>query len=170
MLVVKDVNVKNGFIVSYNISRFLNMLHIYLLGFEGVQCIIFVTSLSEYNQKCYEDDETNRMKESLLVFDEIVNSRWFVETPIILFLNKEDLFKEKIQNHDLKVCFPQYSGGNDPKAAIKYIANKFMEKNKNPDLKKIYPHVICATDTTKLKDVFSEKDIQEVLLRDDKMV
>jgi guanine nucleotide-binding protein G(i) subunit alpha len=44
--------------------------------FEGVQCIIFVTSLSEYNQKCYEDDETNRMKESLLVFDEIVNSRW----------------------------------------------------------------------------------------------
>jgi hypothetical protein len=45
-----------------------------------------------------------------------------------------------------------------------------MEKNKNPDLKKIFPHVICATDTTKLKEVFEEKDIQEVLLRDEKMI
>jgi guanine nucleotide-binding protein G(i) subunit alpha len=62
------VNVKNGFTVKNKLT--------YISGFEGVQCIIFVTSLSEYNQKCYEDDETNRMKESLLVFDEIVNSRW----------------------------------------------------------------------------------------------
>jgi len=70
--------------------------------FEGVTAIIFVTSLSEYNQKCYEDDETNRMKESLLVFDEIVNSKWFIHTPILFFLNKEDLFKEKNKNPRFK--------------------------------------------------------------------
>jgi len=138
--------------------------------FEGVNAIIFVTSLSEYNQKCYEDDETNRMKESLLVFDEIVNSRWFVSTPIILFLNKEDIFKEKIKVHDLKVCFSNYTGGLDSKAAVKYIAQKFIEKNKTPELKKIYIHVTCATNTDQLKEVFNSSDIKEVLLRDDKMV
>jgi hypothetical protein len=112
-----------------------------------------VTSLSEYNQKCYEDDETNRMKESLLVFDEICNSRWFISTPIILLLNKEDLFYEKIKTTDLKICFPNYEGnqflnnkdGCDEKSALKYITGKFLEKNKFPDLKQIYTHVTEAT-------------------------
>jgi guanine nucleotide-binding protein G(i) subunit alpha len=138
--------------------------------FEGVSAIFFVTSLSEYNQKCYEDDETNRMKESLLVFDEIVNSRWFTTTPIILFLNKEDLFLEKIKTHDLKICFAQYGGGNDPKAAVKYITQRFIEKNKNPDQKKVYVHVISATNTEQLKDVFNMSDIRDCLLRDEKMM
>lgn len=80
--------------------------------FEGVTAIIFVTALSEYDQKCYEDDETNRMKESLLLFDEICNSRWFADTSIILFLNKDDLFREKIKKVDLKVAFPDYNGND----------------------------------------------------------
>lgn len=138
--------------------------------FEGVAAIFFVSSLSEYNQKCYEDDETNRMKESLLVFDEIVNSRWFTTTPIIFFLNKEDLFREKIKIHDLKVCFPNYTGGNDASAAVKYITQKFLEKNKAPESKKVYVHTISATNTEQLKDVFNHSDIRECLLRDEKMM
>lgn len=139
--------------------------------FEGVTAIIFVTSLSEYNQKCYEDDETNRMKESLLVFDEIVNSKWFVNTPIIFFLNKEDLFKEKIKSHDLKVCFPNYTGGSDPKAAVQYITQKFLEKEKNRENRtRIYPHVTCATDTNHLKEVFNSKSIQSCLIAEEKLL
>ena len=141
-----------------------------MLPIVPVTAIIFVTSLSEYNQKCYEDEETNRMKESLLVFDEIVNSKWFVQTPIILFLNKEDLFKEKIKTHDLQVCFPNYTGGYDSKAGVKYISQKFNEKNKNPDTKKIFTHVTCATNTEQLKDLFESKEIQTVLLSEEKLV
>lgn len=74
--------------------------------------MIFVTSLSEYDQKCYEDNETNRTKESLLLFDEIINSRWFAQTNVIVFFNKDDLFKEKIKKVDLKVSFPDYDGKN----------------------------------------------------------
>ena len=40
------------------------------------------------------------MEEALNLFDEICNSRWFVETSMILFLNKVDLFEEKIVNVD----------------------------------------------------------------------
>lgn len=121
--------------------------------FQGVTAVIFVTSLSEYDQKCYEDDSTNRMKESLLLFDEICNSRWFTETSIILFLNKVDLFKEKIRKIDLNVCFPDYTGGCNFDSASKFVAQKFIELNKS-DTKQVYTHFTCATDTNNVKNVF----------------
>lgn len=128
--------------------------------FEGVTAIIFVTSLSEYDQRCYEDDSTNRMHESLLLFDEICNSRWFMDTSIILFLNKMDLFKEKIKRTDLSQFFPEYEGGRNFEAAANFIRSKFEEKNRNPRHKTIYAHFTCATDTQQLQQVFDAiKDI-----------
>lgn len=52
----------------------------------------------------------NRMIESMKLFDSICNSKWFVDTSIILFLNKKDLFAEKIDRSPLTICFPEYSG------------------------------------------------------------
>ena len=40
-------------------------------------------------QVLYEDDGTNRMEESLSLFEQICNSKWFAETSVILFLNKQ---------------------------------------------------------------------------------
>jgi hypothetical protein len=45
--------------------------------FEDVVAIIFFAALSEYNQTLYEDDTVNRMHESLKLFDDIINSKWF---------------------------------------------------------------------------------------------
>lgn len=36
------------------------------------------------------------MTESLVLFDSIVNSRWFLRTSIVLFMNKIDVFRLKI--------------------------------------------------------------------------
>lgn len=52
----------------------------------------------------------NRMIESMKLFDSICNSKWFVDTSIILFLNKKDLFEEKIRRSPLNACFPEYTG------------------------------------------------------------
>jgi GTPase SAR1 family protein len=78
--------------------------------FQGVTAVIFVTALSEYDLKLYEDDTTNRMMESLKLFSDICNSKWFLNTAMILFLNKRDVFEEKIQKIDLSICFPDYKG------------------------------------------------------------
>ena len=64
--------------------------------FEGVTGIIFVASLSDYDQKMFEDETTNRMKDSVYLFRDICANPAFAETPIILFLNKRDLFQKKI--------------------------------------------------------------------------
>jgi len=50
------------------------------------------------------------MQESLKLFDSICNNKWFTDTSIILFLNKKDLFEEKIKKSPLTVCFQEYSG------------------------------------------------------------
>lgn len=50
------------------------------------------------------------MHESMKLFDSICNNKWFTETSIILFLNKKDLFEEKIKKSPLTICFPEYAG------------------------------------------------------------
>lgn len=50
------------------------------------------------------------MMESMKLFDSICNNKWFTDTSIILFLNKKDLFEEKIKKSPLTVCFAEYTG------------------------------------------------------------
>ena len=44
------------------------------------------------------------------LFESICNSRWFINTSIILFLNKKDLFAEKIKVIGIQTAFPEYNG------------------------------------------------------------
>jgi len=69
--------------------------------FSGVTAILFVVALHEYDQVLFEDEETNRMVEALNLFDEICNYKVFKKTSMILFLNKRDLFAEKIQKSSI---------------------------------------------------------------------
>jgi GTPase SAR1 family protein len=127
--------------------------------FQDVTAVIFCVALSEYDLKLYEDDQTNRMHESLKLFKEICNSKWFTETSVILFLNKKDLFAEKIKKTDLKAAFPEYGGGLNYDNAVSFIKDKFLAQNENPK-KHIYTHTTCATDTDNVQVVFNAvKDI-----------
>jgi len=130
--------------------------------FQEVTAVIFCVALSEYDLKLQEDDQTNRMHESLKLFKEICNSKWFVETSMILFLNKRDIFDEKIKRVDLTVCFSEYSGGKDYAKGAQYIQEKFLSQNDNPS-KIIYPHITCATDTDNITVVFNA--VKDIILR-----
>jgi hypothetical protein len=65
-----------------------------------------------------EDETTNRMHESLKVFGEVINNKFLKSTSMILFLNKTDLFQEKIKRVDLSVCFEDYQGKRIENAAL----------------------------------------------------
>lgn len=54
----------------------------------------------------------NRMWESMKLFENICKNSFFANSAIILFLNKRDLFEEKIQRTSLRKCFQSYSGKN----------------------------------------------------------
>jgi len=127
--------------------------------FDNVQAVLFVAAMSEYDQVLYEDESQNRMLEALSLFAEICNSRYFENTSMILFLNKRDLFEQKIKVVDLKVCFPEYEGGLDFESGCEFLVNQFRMLNQSPS-KQIYVHVTCATDTDNIRFVFvAVKDI-----------
>ncbi len=90
------------------------------------------------------------MHESLRLFDSICNNKWFVNTSIILFLNKKDLFAEKITRSSLRFdfmkvllikkflgfffyrkCFPEYQGKDEYTEASEYIQAQFVAQNKS---------------------------------------
>merc|ERR1711994_927127 len=72
--------------------------------FEHVTAVIFVASLSCYDEVMFEDEEKNSMVDSIELFEKICNNEWFKDTAMILFLNKKDLFAEKIQTIPITDC------------------------------------------------------------------
>ncbi|KAJ2757284.1 guanine nucleotide-binding protein subunit alpha [Coemansia nantahalensis] len=122
--------------------------------FENVTAILFLVAISEYDQVLIEDESVNRMQEALTLFDSICNSRWFVKTSIILFLNKMDIFREKLPHSPMRKFFPDFDGGNDIDAASEYILKRFVSLNQS-DAKQIYTHFTCATDTNQIKFVMA---------------
>lgn len=122
--------------------------------FEGVTAIVFLVALSEYDLALAEDQEINRMMESMRLFDSICNNQWFIDTAIILFLNKKDIFADKIRTSPLTLCFPEYRGRNTYEEAGSYIQQKFEGMNKRRGVKEIYTHFTCATDTGNVQFVF----------------
>lgn len=121
--------------------------------FEGVTTIIFCVSLSEYDQSLAEEPTQNRLLESFQLFQSIVTSRWFVNTSIVLFLNKKDIFQRKITKVPLTDYFPDYTGGRDYNRATDFIKQKFLGLNVNK--LQIYPYLTEATDTTNINLVFA---------------
>eukprot|EP00040_Diaphanoeca_grandis_P005861 m.34810 g.34810 ORF g.34810 m.34810 type:complete len:354 (-) comp17041_c0_seq1:23-1084(-) len=122
--------------------------------FDDVTAVIFVTALSGYDLKLYEDQETNRIHESTELFDAICNNKFFTNTSMILFMNKLDLFAKKIKDSPLKKYFPAYNGPDgDATAAGEFILELFL-KRKTDKEKKIYHHFTTATDTQNITVVF----------------
>lgn len=130
--------------------------------FSDVTAVLFVAALSDYDHKLYEDEDTNRMEESLNLFDEICNSRWFKRTSMILMLNKRDLFEDKIKKYPLTLCFKDYTGPNTYEAATAYIKQQFELRQKDRQ-KQIYTHFTCATDTSAMKVVFNA--VKDIVIR-----
>jgi guanine nucleotide-binding protein G(q) subunit alpha len=79
--------------------------------FDNVQSILFLAAISEYDQVLAESsDGGNRLEESKSLFKTIINYPWFQNTSIILFLNKVDIFQEKVRYSHIKDHFPEFKG------------------------------------------------------------
>mmetsp|Transcript_19614 Transcript_19614/g.75283 ORF Transcript_19614/g.75283 Transcript_19614/m.75283 type:complete len:360 (+) Transcript_19614:56-1135(+) len=128
--------------------------------FEGVTTIIFFVGLSDYDLPLTEDPTVNRLDESLTVFKKTINNIWFEAKPVVLFLNKKDLFEDKIKTVPLSMWDSSYTGENAYKPAVEYIKKRFLKVDRNPN-RKIYVHETCALDANNIATVF--KNVEHIL-------
>jgi len=118
--------------------------------FDNVTAVIFVAALSEYDQKLSEDPRMNRMTEAIGLFRTIVNHDAFRKVPFLLFLNKKDLFEEKlpISNIQDQEEFSDYAGDNYDEAT-EYFKQKFSNcyNAKVAKANRFFVHSTDATNT-----------------------
>merc|ERR1719240_141708 len=131
-------------------------------AFDSVNAVIFVAAISEFDQMLYEDEMQNRMVDTLHLFDDICNNRFFQQTAMILYLNKRDLFEKKIATKNIAdvPAFDDYAGTpHSYEDGVQYFLEKFLQQNRQEN-KDIYHHVTCATDSENIHVVFNAcKDI-----------
>merc|ERR1719216_475647 len=64
--------------------------------FHGIDVVLYVMSLSAYDQVLYEDHTTRCYDETLNLFKKTAANKAFETTDFIVFLNKNDLFQDKL--------------------------------------------------------------------------
>ncbi|KAI8914322.1 guanine nucleotide binding protein, alpha subunit [Gorgonomyces haynaldii] len=138
--------------------------------FDDVNAVIFVTSAASYCEflDLEEDDlQTNRMRDAMMLFQQIAENKLLANAGLVLFLNKIDLLPAKIKESPLTQHFKEFKGADTPEAYIKHFHREFFKLC--PRERELFVHKTCCTDTksmkviiwTVLRNVIS-KDLQDV--------
>ncbi|TNM85726.1 guanine nucleotide-binding protein subunit alpha-12a [Takifugu rubripes] len=140
--------------------------------FDGITSILFMVSSSEYDQVLMEDRRTNRLVESMNIFETIVNNKLFLNVSIILFLNKTDLLVDKIRTVNICKNFPEFRG--DPRRledVQAFLVQSFSRKRRNRS-KPLFHHFTTAIDTENIrfvfhavKDTILQENLKDIMLQ-----
>jgi hypothetical protein len=124
------------------------------------------------------------MVEAVNLFADVCGKPFFAHSAMILFLNKRDLFQDKIRSVDISTVkyFSDYTGPkysyddvrgfvmrmacfdfDELRQGCQYFLDKFLSVNHNPD-RNIFHHITCATDTHNISVVW--ESCKFILLQD----
>ncbi|XP_077415851.1 guanine nucleotide-binding protein G(o) subunit alpha-like isoform X1 [Vanacampus margaritifer] len=126
----------------------------WLRCFDGIQVLLFVVALSSYDLSLPKDTTVNPLQESCGLFTSICTNAIFKLTSVILFMNKADLFQEKIlhSGRHLRFYISTFQGADaDVDAAARHITAMFSTCGGDDRL--IFHHFTTATDTTNVRVV-----------------
>ena len=154
--------------------------------FDGITAILFMVSSSGFDMQLREDNQTNRLRESLSLFEDVWTSKFQIDSGFILFLNKQDILKGKIERGaKIEKYFPEFENyimsskdGDPGDPYIKtrcFIRDLFLDiTRKPPDHRKFstgdyisdnskfhkkrdcFCHFTTATDTNNIRRVFED--------------
>ena len=112
-----------------------------------------------------EEPSLNKVVESLQVFTDVCNNKLLKKASMIVFLNKADLFEEKIKKSLIKNYFPEYTGRQELNDAKIFFKKKFQDIFQESEMKEssIFMHSTTNTDRLITKKIISM--VEEVLLR-----
>jgi len=125
--------------------------HSWIPYFDTANAIIFVAPVSAFDQYLEEDPRTNRIDDSLQLFTQVCSNALLKSVHLVLFLNKTDLLKAKIDS-GLRVQKYITSFGdrtNDYETVVQYFRAHFLQvhRRNNENRRVLYTHFTSVVDT-----------------------
>ncbi|ORX84080.1 guanine nucleotide binding protein, alpha subunit [Anaeromyces robustus] len=114
--------------------------------FDNVDLVIYIFAISSYDQNLQEDPKVNRLKDAEQLFKQLSRNKILWQKNIVIFFNKIDIFKKKLNTSPVSNYYPEYTGGNDYAEAATFFAKKFVKLNANKN-RIVSTHLTWATDT-----------------------
>jgi len=150
---VFDLNI-HGKAVSwhlFDVGGARGQRHSWVPYFDDANAIIFVAPVSAFDQYLEEDPRTNRIDDSLQLFTQICSNALLKNVHLVLFLNKTDLLKAKLDN-GLRVRKYITSFGdrsNDYETVVQYFRAHFLQvhRRNNENRRVLYTHFTSVVDT-----------------------
>ena len=108
--------------------------------YKGVDILIYVASLSDFDQFMFEDDQTSRTADSINSFRSTANSPVFDKKPIFLILNNADVFEKKLKEipDEFIKTYPDFTGNiKDVNACIEHVKRRYFRElppNRNEEV------------------------------------
>ncbi|KAF8626128.1 hypothetical protein AX17_006623 [Amanita inopinata Kibby_2008] len=148
-----DVNIHGKSVTwhLFDVGGARGQRHSWVPYFDDANAIIFVAPVSAFDQYLEEDPRTNRIDDSLQLFTQICSNRLLKSVHLVLFLNKTDLLKSKLER-GFKVRKYITSFGdraNDYDTILQYFRAHFLQvhRRNNENRRVLYTHFTNVTDT-----------------------
>ncbi|KAI5892909.1 G-alpha-domain-containing protein [Schizophyllum commune H4-8] len=150
---VFDVNIHGKSVTwhLFDVGGARGQRHSWVPYFDDANAIIFVAPVSAFDQYLEEDPRTNRIDDSLQLFTQICSNALLKSVHLVLFLNKTDLLKAKL-DAGLRVSKYITSFGNrsnDYETAVQYFRAHFLQvhRRNNENRRVLYTHFTSVVDT-----------------------
>jgi guanine nucleotide-binding protein subunit alpha len=143
----------------YDVGGARGQRHTWVPYFDTANAIIFVAPISAFDQYLEEDPRTNRIDDSLQLFTQICANPLLKKAHLVLFLNKTDLLKAKLDK-GLKVQKYILSFGdraNEFDSVVQYFRAHFLQvhRRNNENRRVLYTHLTSVVDTKTTQSIIA---------------
>ncbi|KAF8554590.1 G-alpha-domain-containing protein [Imleria badia] len=125
--------------------------HSWVPYFDDANAIIFVSPISAFDQYLEEDPRTNRIDDSLQLFTQICSNQLLKRVHLVLFLNKTDILRKKLEQGLLvsKYILSYGDRPNEYESVVQYFRAHFLQvhRKNNENRRVLYTHLTNVTDT-----------------------
>ncbi|KAI0319948.1 guanine nucleotide binding protein, alpha subunit [Amylostereum chailletii] len=153
----------------YDVGGAQNQRQAWAPYFQDANAIIFLAPISAFDQVLAENHHVNRLEDSLLLWRHVVSNKLLAHVNVILFLNKCDLLKAKL-DAGVKLNAHLLTYGDRPnnyESVSKYLRNKFglIHQQSSPNQnRELFIHFTAVTDTRRTSTIIS--NVRDIIVRE----
>ncbi|EKM78820.1 hypothetical protein AGABI1DRAFT_114397 [Agaricus bisporus var. burnettii JB137-S8] len=135
----------------YDVGGARGQRHSWVPYFDDANAIIFVAPVSAFDQYLEEDPRVNRIDDSLQLFTQICSNALLKNVHLVLFLNKTDLLKSKLDKGlGVRKYITSFGDrNNDYETVLNYFRAHFLQvhRRNNENRRVLYTHFTSVVDT-----------------------